>query len=45
MLMDVMLLTRCRPMMPRRYVFNLRNPLNDRSAEHDVILESFAKIH
>ena len=24
-------------------VFNLRNPLNDRSAEHDMILESYAK--
>ena len=24
--------------------FNLRNPLNDRSAEHDMILESYAKI-
>ena len=24
--------------------FNPRNPLNDRSAEHDIILESYVKI-
>ena len=28
-----------------RSVFNLRNPLNDHSAEHDIILESYAKIN
>ena len=31
-------------MVLRRYVFNLCNPLNDRCAELDMILESYAKI-
>ena len=44
MLVNAMLLTRCCPMVLRRLVFNLRNPLNDRSAEHDMILESYAKV-
>ena len=32
-------------MVLRKLVFNLRNPLNDHSAEHDIILESYAKIN
>ena len=36
LLISAMLLTRCCPMVLQRYAFNLRNPLNDRSAEHDV---------
>ena len=41
LLISAMLLTRCCPVVLRR---SLRNPLNDRSAEHDMILESYAKI-
>ena len=44
MLLTAMLLTRCCPMVLRRQVFKLRNPLNDRSVEHDTILVSYAKI-
>jgi len=42
---NAMLLTLCCLMVLRRSVFNLRNPLNDHSAEHDIILESYAKIN
>ena len=31
-------------MVPQRYVFNVRKRLNYRSAEHDLILENYAKI-
>ena len=31
-------------MVPQRYVFNLRNRLNYRSADNDLILENYAKI-
>ena len=44
MLMSVTLLRRCYPLVLRRYIFYLCNSLNDRSAEHDMILESYAKI-
>ena len=44
LLISAMLMTRCCPMVLQRQVFNLRNPLNDRSSEHDIILESYAKI-
>ena len=37
-----MLLTHCCPLVLQ--VLNLRNLLNDRSAERDIILESYAKI-
>ena len=40
---SAMLLTRC-PMVLRKEVFNLRKSLNDDSGEHDMILESYAKI-
>lgn len=43
-LLNGMLLTRCCPLVQQRSVFHLRNLLNDRSAEHDLILESNAKI-
>ena len=43
-LIIAMLLTRCYPMVPRWLFFNLRNPLNDYSSEHDMTLESYAKI-
>ena len=36
MLTSAMLLACCFPMVLLRYVFNRRNALNDRSAEHDV---------
>ena len=36
MLISAMLLTRCVPMVLRRYVFNRRSALNDRSTEHDI---------
>ena len=44
MSISAILLTRCCPMVPQRYVFNLRKRLNYRSAEHDLILENYAKI-
>ena len=45
LLIIAMLLTLYCPMVLRSYVFNLGNPLNDHSAEHDIILESYPKIN
>ena len=44
MLISLALLRRWCPLVLRRYIFNLCNSLNDRSAEHDMILERYAKI-
>ena len=43
-LTSTMLLTRHCPMVLRRSVFDLRNPRNDRSAKHHIILQSYVKV-
>ena len=45
LIINAMLLTHCSPHGAVEVSFNLCNPLNERSAEHDIILESYAKIN
>ena len=45
LLISAMLLTLYCPMVLPSQFFNLRKPLNGHSVEHDIILESYAKIN